>query len=302
MRSRASGDGNFAPFNSRPEGPSGLPVAEVHGLGVRKSSQGTIHDITGAYRSSFSGASTESGVETAQTSRSRDGSAFPNEFSQAFEAPPPQLRGLFFQNLESRTFKLTARQQPRHGRLCGFGIKDKRPLDPLPIIQLEVRREDGEIDEDAHNSPNLVMQAFLKRVDTETGENNEVPLVAHMTERTFPWTRMLEGKLAASGHVVRDLDGSKACFFVFTDLSVRLEGVFILHFSLIVLGGESSSSGGIAGGKVVASIDSEPFTVYSPRRFPGMTESTELAKLLARQGVQVPIRNDVRKRSEEKAI
>ncbi|KAN0061921.1 hypothetical protein ACQY0O_005916 [Thecaphora frezii] len=141
------------------------------------------------------------------------------------------------------------------------------------------------------------MQASLSRVNVATGVSHEATLVGQPSETKYPFTRMLEGKLAASAHVVRDLDGSKACFFVFTDLSVRLEGVFRLKFQLILLGPPGMGNG--TGSNVVAQIETDDFTIYSPRRFPGMTESTELAKALAKQGVQIPIRNDVRRKQDE---
>ncbi|SPO39044.1 uncharacterized protein PSFLO_04523 [Pseudozyma flocculosa] len=226
-------------------------------------------------------------------------------------APPPRLENLPLPgtNPEQSRFVLTVRQHPKQGRQCGFGVKDKRPLDPLPIVQLQVYRKDKSIDEEASNSPNLLMQVSLQRVDVATGNLQETTLVGQPSDTSFPWTRMLEGRLAASAHVVRDLDGSRACFFVFTDLSVRLEGHFRLHFQLLLLGppsmvsnGDGAGGGGGGGGgtgsNVVAEIQSDIFTIYSPRRFPGMTESTELAKSLARQGVQIPIRNDVRRKQE----
>ena len=113
---------------------------------------------------------------------------------------------------------------------------------------------------------------------------------------------MLEGRLVASANVARDLDGSRACFFVFTDLSIRQEGQFRLAFKLIALGPPTlppMGSSVSAGGQVLAEALTEPFAIYSPRRFPGMTESTELAKCLARQGIQVPVRNDIRRKQEQ---
>ena len=87
------------------------------------------------------------------------------------------------------------------------------------------------------NSPNLVMQVSLNRVESSTSEPQPTMLVSHTApDAAFPNTRMLEGRLVSSAHLVRDLDGSKACFFVFTDLSIRLEGSFTLLFQLVHLG------------------------------------------------------------------
>ncbi|RCH84006.1 Velvet complex subunit 2 [Rhizopus azygosporus] len=51
--------------------------------------------------------------------------------------------------------------------------------------------------------------------------------------------------------------------------------------------------------KIVAQVFSDPFTVYSAKKFPGMTESTELSKIFAKQGLKIPIRNDVRARKTD---
>ncbi|CDU24903.1 uncharacterized protein SPSC_04736 [Sporisorium scitamineum] len=220
------------------------------------------------------------------------GGARPDELRNAPPAPPPMLPGLPHHSTGNRTYQLIIRQQPQQGRLCGLGSKDKRPLDPLPILQLRIIKPDGTEDEDAESSPNLVLQVSLRKEDPVSRTHAEAVLV-ESNDPMYPWTRMLEGRLVASANVARDLDGSRACFFVFTDLSIRQEGQFRLAFKLLALGPPTST-----GGHVLAEALTEPFTIYSPRRFPGMTESTGLAKCLARQGIQVPVRNDIRRRQE----
>jgi len=63
----------------------------------------------------------------------------------------------------------------------------------------------------------------------------ETALVSQSEDSDHP-TRTLEGKNFASAHVCRDVDGAKACFFIFSDLNVKVEGDFVLCFSLIRLG------------------------------------------------------------------
>ncbi|SNX86254.1 uncharacterized protein MEPE_04963 [Melanopsichium pennsylvanicum] len=250
-------------------------------------------------------------------------------------APPPMLTGLPNHSDGNRIYMLTIRQQPQQGRLCGMGSKDKRPLDPLPILQLRVLKQDGTDDEDRHtatqkasdcpenhladssrfytrngylrsyeNSPNLILQVSLRKEDPNTRTHSESVLV-EAPDALFPWTRMLEGRLVATANVARDLDGSRACFFIFPDLSIRQEGQFRLAFKLLTLGSSSLPSPDAttsAEGHVLAEALTEPFSVYSPRRFPGMTESTDLAKCLARQGIQVPVRHEGRRRQEQPDI
>ena len=43
---------------------------------------------------------------------------------------------------------------------------------------------------------------------------------------------------------------------------------------------------------VLASCFSDPFTVFSAKKFPGVCESTELSKCFAGQGIKIPIRKE----------
>lgn len=45
---------------------------------------------------------------------------------------------------------------------------------------------------------------------------------------------------------------------------------------------------------VLATNYSEPFMVYSAKKFPGVIESTALSKCFAHQGIKIPIRKDVK--------
>lgn len=134
-------------------------------------------------------------------------------------------------------------------------------------------------------------------------------------DTAFPALRLLEGKLTASAHIVRDIEKeglsqrhssvgtevneNKACFFIFTDLSIRMRGTYRLQFSLVRLGSPTTSHrlDSSSSGSIVAQVTSESFPIYHARDFAGMSESTPLAKSLANQGVHVPIRNESRWRS-----
>lgn len=43
---------------------------------------------------------------------------------------------------------------------------------------------------------------------------------------------------------------------------------------------------------ILASTFSEPFQVFSAKKFPGVIESTALSKCFALQGIKIPIRKD----------
>lgn len=85
------------------------------------------------------------------------------------------------------------------------------------------------------------------------------------------------------------------------DLSVRTEGTFRLRFSFVNVGvpepavnGNGSSGAIVNTGRapILASCFSDPFTVYSAKKFPGVVESTPLSKMFAGQGIKIPIRKD----------
>jgi hypothetical protein len=52
---------------------------------------------------------------------------------------------------------------------------------------------------------------------------------------------------------------------------------------------------------VLASVFSEPFQVYSAKKFPGVIESTPLSKCFALQGIKIPIRKDALKGGRSQA-
>ena len=98
---------------------------------------------------------------------------------------------------------------------------------------------------------------------------------------------ILVGTKANSALLMNDLNGEQGLFFVFHDLSVRIEGVFRLKFSLVDLEG---SQGLVQKSHVVTTALSEPFTVFTPKAFPGMSDSSDLSKTFAAQGLKIPIR------------
>lgn len=96
----------------------------------------------------------------------------------------------------------------------------------------------------------------------------------------------------------------QAGYFIFPDLSVRHEGKYRLAFTLFEEVKDpkdadlSSESAGNVGTQVHGrcEVKSSPFNVYSAKKFPGLTESTPLSRLVADQGCRVRIRRDVRMR------
>lgn len=103
-----------------------------------------------------------------------------------------------------------------------------------------------------------------------------------------------------------------AGYFIFPDLSVRHEGKYRLSFNLYeeLKDGKdddqaddaSTTTQGAGEAHVTHRLEvkSQPFTVYSAKKFPGLATSTNLSRTVAEQGCRVRIRRDVRMRRREK--
>ncbi|GAK63049.1 uncharacterized protein PAN0_002c1251 [Moesziomyces antarcticus] len=107
------------------------------------------------------------------------------------------------------------------------------------------------------------------------------------------YTRNLVGAAVASASVLKDEQDKWCIFFVFQDISVRTEGVYRIKLMFVNL--EVNGRVGTGVSEALAETYTEPFTVYSPRRFPGMLDPTPLSRKLASQGIKIPVRNDKKK-------
>jgi hypothetical protein len=112
-------------------------------------------------------------------------------------------------------------------------------------------------------------------------------------------TRNLIGMNAVNACRLNDLAGKPGFWFVLQDLSVRTEGTFRLKLSLFDIGAGDGTNGTVhlngpskGKGPCLATNYTDPFTVYSAKKFPGVIESTKLSKCFAQQGIKIPIRKD----------
>jgi len=81
--------------------------------------------------------------------------------------------------------------------------------------------------------------------------------------------------------------------FPFPDLSVQLEGDFVLRYRAFEIYSKSNIAATIP---VIAQCHGGRFRVYSTKEFPGLRPSTDLTKALARWGVRLNVRETERKR------
>ncbi|GAC97354.1 hypothetical protein PHSY_004939 [Pseudozyma hubeiensis SY62] len=223
-------------------------------------------------------------------------------------------------------YQLTVREQPKQSRMCGVGEKaDRRPIDPAPIVQLRVITHDRPISQ----SDPLEGAAVAPPVDRRPGHGATTPKTPGV-RRGLPvttalgdgwedkaWylenpyyfmyamlcnadtdeelhllsdgkTRYTSGSCVSCLYHLKDIDGSHQGFFVFPDLSIRVEGRYRLKLCLFETIGHSVHH--------CKSIYSDPFHVYTAKRFPGMEESTRLSKSFAEQGLKVRVRKHPRSR------
>ncbi|KAK5173379.1 uncharacterized protein LTR77_002060 [Saxophila tyrrhenica] len=112
------------------------------------------------------------------------------------------------------------------------------------------------------------------------------------TQSHTMFTRNLIGSLTVNASALKDLDDQTGFWFVLQDLSVRMEGNFRLRMNFIDVGAMDGDGLNKTKAPVLAWIYSDPFQVFSAKKFPGVIESTDLSKKFATQGIKIPIRKD----------
>ncbi|KAI9741295.1 MAG: hypothetical protein M1834_003012 [Cirrosporium novae-zelandiae] len=180
------------------------------------------------------------------------------------------------------------RQQPARGQVASSKEKDRKPLDPPPVVQLEIH--DGDASRQWLQSPYFFVVGHLYNENTNEAVN-------------MPAQTLFAGQVSSSLHRLKDFDncgkwthslfcslliGVDSGYFIFGDLSVKVEGKWRLKFSLFEMREKGVNV------VFLCSILTDPFTVYSPTDFPGMGESTFLSRSLAEQGVRLRIRKEPR--------
>ncbi|KAJ5915587.1 Velvet factor [Penicillium verhagenii] len=179
----------------------------------------------------------------------------------------------FSREAQRSDFDLIIRQQPDRARVAGGKEKERKPIDPPPIVQLRVRDERSYLAQHYLQSPFYFMCCSLYSAQ----ENHPVPVVLPTP---------LAGTLVSSLHPLKDVNNSDGGFFVFGDLSVKMAGEFRLMFTLFEMRRYSIT--------YLKTTMSDCFTVSPVKSFPGMMESTFLSRSFADQGVKLRIRKGPR--------
>ncbi|PKS10158.1 hypothetical protein jhhlp_001908 [Lomentospora prolificans] len=201
--------------------------------------------------------------------------------SSVVPQPPMPMAGFPATRSE---YRITVRQQPVAARSCGFGERDRRVIDPPPIVQLTI--EDPSLSKEEISQrikyPFSVMHCSIW---DSTGEQDNSAMPEDYRQQ-----RRLMGTLVASPFVGIDENGEEGCFFCFPDLSCRTPGSFRLKFVLVIIDPIASTQPGGKKFPIMAEVMSDIFTVYNAKDFPGMQASTPLTKRLKEQGCLISIK------------
>ncbi|ORX81414.1 hypothetical protein K493DRAFT_270494 [Basidiobolus meristosporus CBS 931.73] len=174
--------------------------------------------------------------------------------------------------------ELIMRQNPDRAQVCTS--KDKlgeKPVDPPPIVQI---RQSGTSTQDFNHilqNPSFFM---MTEVIGPTDVQQVIP------------SNAFSGTLSSSLHKLKDVDNNDGGFFIFPEISVKLEGSFRLRFKLYQIHEGSTH--------FITSLCSDVFTVYSSKTFPGIQESTFLSRSFSDQGARIRVRKGSRSNSKRK--
>ncbi|KAI0393646.1 hypothetical protein F5Y17DRAFT_298834 [Xylariaceae sp. FL0594] len=184
-------------------------------------------------------------------------------------------------SVSNQTYRIHIRQQPVAARSCGYGERDRRVIDPPPIVEMTIddpTATEEEIRERLSHSFS-VMHCTIRN---EAGDED----MSSMPE-DYRTQRRLMGTVVSSPFVGRDENDEYGCFFCFPDLSCRTPGAYRLQFTFMVL--DPASKPGCRT-PVTAVILSDAFNVYNAKDFPGMQASTPLTRRLKEQGCLISVK------------
>ncbi|KKK19209.1 hypothetical protein P175DRAFT_0489354 [Aspergillus ochraceoroseus IBT 24754] len=241
-------------------------------------------------------------------------SGFENILHHSPAPTPPPRRA----STASR-YHLFIRQQPIAARACGAGDRDRRPVDPPPIVQMLLTDFDPSSEDDKNILQDIRFtvgcllcpvseSSWSSSLDTdrEGANRNEgdasgqlTPLLSgkafvspfHVEEEPDPDTapphpssdEYMTDTRPIRGSQFRSPSSAKppASFFIFSDLSVRTAGLYRLQFRLMNWGTVADTGQSVP---ILAEAWSEPFRVYPAKDFPGMRDSSLLTERLKELG------------------
>ncbi|KAL8769764.1 MAG: hypothetical protein Q9209_004380 [Squamulea sp. 1 TL-2023] len=174
-----------------------------------------------------------------------------------------------------------------------MGERDRRLIDPPPIVQLSLNDFDSSSTADVNALTTNFNVLHCALIDSSGADITQ----AQDPHDPRKLSRRLTGTLIANQFIgtdpaapASDVPNARlGCFFIFPDLSCRQTGVYRLRFTLMQLNLGIVPTGNSAN-IIIQVVDSDTFEVFTPKEFPGMQASNDLVKELKRQGATVTIR------------
>ncbi|KAI0714204.1 velvet factor-domain-containing protein, partial [Cerioporus squamosus] len=174
-----------------------------------------------------------------------------------------------------------------------YARKDKRPLDPPPVVRLScfqtvhegTRREaEKEIENfDEHSIFGFICQVDLIPTPSRSQTQSVAP-ADYIDRYGEPCTSLLFGETFVPCSLVQ-YEGRQAALFVFSDLAVRQEGRFVLRYRVCNIGGEEECT------PILAECYGGSFEIFSTKTFPGLRASTDLTKVRVVFSCTAPVRD-----------
>ncbi|KAM0346748.1 hypothetical protein ACHAP4_011638 [Fusarium culmorum] len=188
--------------------------------------------------------------------------------------------------LHNVEYSLKIRQQPIAARSCGLGEKDRRVIDPPPVVQLMIKGPNL-----AHSRYERLLHGNQYIMNCSLYDDSGSEVATFITKQGRQ-ERQLLGTLISTPFVGKDEHGQEGCFFCFPDLSCRIPGSFRLKFRLVEI--DPTRTDTVKRFPELAEVNSYIFTVHNAKDFPGIQASTELVKRLRDQGCIIPIKKGVK--------
>ena len=188
---------------------------------------------------------------------------------------------------------LSVRQQPKEALVTVKGKeKFRKPVDPPPMLQLKVSSETDPSQQFLQN-PYLFVSVSLYKHDKDE------PIDSTPSDT-------LAGTLVSSLHRLKDIDNKDGAFFIFGDISIKVQGCYRLRFTLYELQPtfitlqDLPQYQGVDGTDLFGTyqclghVMSDKFNVVLPKDFKGLEESTYLSRAFSDQGVRLRLRKEAR--------
>lgn len=212
---------------------------------------------------------------------------------------------------KKQRYWLYVRQQPRAGRACP-NSRDRRGIDPPPVVQLQISDFDPNSPEDMEDmrDQSLIVHCLLCSASSPKRDLS-IMMGQDESNGAMRAEKQINGNLDASPFFCdEDPDPSTAprhpssqlycplqspprdtarrnlpaTFFYFADLSIRRAGVYRLEFQLMRMRMDQRQF------SVLHSVLSEPFNVVNAKDFDHVQASTTLVRELVARGAGFPLK------------